>query len=321
MTSHPVQRSRGRVAGELLLWSAAAVCVAAAHAGAVALLLQEPELVAADAAPPSAIMIELAPEPVAEKVEEEQIVPDQVDAEEIKTASHEPIPEPLEQPVPEPMPEPIVEPPVEEVVEHVPEPVAEPVVEPPPLEPEPLPDPVEEIDPIEQMVMAQLENVAVPIPVMRPPPPAPKPVEEKPKKQDAKKPVAKPKAPPPPASEAARKAKAEVAQADRTAAKATSSGGGRNVSPAKWQSRLMSHLERRKRYPSEARSNREEGTVYVRFRIDDGGNVLSVSLSRSSGHSSLDQAVLDMVRRASPVPAPPAGVSKTITAPVRFNIR
>lgn len=316
MTRDPVQRSRGRAAGELLLWSAAALCVAAAHAGAVALLLQEPEPVAADAAPPSAIMIELAPVPVAQEVEEEQIVPDQVDAEEVKTASHEPVPEPVEQPKAQPMPDPIVERPVDEVVEQVPEPV----VEPPPLEPEPLPDPVEDFDPIEQKVMAQLEKVAVPIPVMRPPPPSP--AEEKPKMQEAKKPVAKSKAsPPPPASEAARKAKAKVAQADRTAAKATSSGGGSNFSPAKWQSRLMSHLERRKRYPSEARSNREEGTVYVRFRIDDGGNVLSVSLSRSSGHSSLDQAVLDMVRRASPVPAPPPGVSKTITAPVRFNIR
>jgi protein TonB len=316
MIRDPVQRSRGRAAGALLLWSAAALCVAAAHAGAVALLLQEPEPVAGDAAPPSAIMIELAPVPVAQEVEEEQIVPDQVDAEEVKTASHEPVPEPVEQPKAQPMPDPIVERPVDEVVEQVPEPV----VEPPPLEPEPLPDPVEDFDPIEQKVMAQLEKVAVPIPVMRPPPPSP--AEEKPKMQEAKKPVAKSKAsPPPPASEAARKAKAKVAQADRTAAKATSSGGGSNFSPAKWQSRLMSHLERRKRYPSEARSNREEGTVYVRFRIDDGGNVLSVSLSRSSGHSSLDQAVLDMVRRASPVPAPPPGVSKTITAPVRFNIR
>ncbi|PJI38430.1 MAG: energy transducer TonB [Rhizobium sp.] len=300
-----------------MLWTSAALCVAAVHAGAVALLLlREPEMVVEDAAPPAAIMIELAPEPVAEVTEEEQIVPDQVDAEEIKTASHEPVPELVEEPPPdEPMPQPVPEPPVEEVVEQVPEPV----VEPPPLPPEPLPEPVEEIDPIEQMVMAQLENVAVPIPVMRPPPP--KPVEEKQKKAPEKKKVEKPKAPPPPASEAARKAKVETAQADRTAAKATSTGGGRNVSPAKWQSRLMSHLERRKRYPSEARSNREEGTVYVRFRIDDGGNVLSVSLSRSSGHSSLDQAVLEMVRRASPVPAPPPGVSKTITAPVRFNIR
>lgn len=315
MSRDPLQLSAGRAFGELMLWTSAALCVAAVHAGAVALLLREPEMMAEDAAPPAAIMIELAPEPVAEVTEEEQIVPDQVDAEEIKTASHEPVPEPVEELLPEPMPQAVPEPPVEEVVEQVPEPV----VEPQPLPPEPLPEPVEEIDPIEQMMMAQLENVAVPIPVMRPPPP--KPVEEKPKKAPEKKKAEKPKAPPPPASEAARKAKVETAQADRTAAKATSTGGGRNVSPAKWQSRLMSHLERRKRYPSEARSNREEGTVYVRFRIDDGGNVLSVSLSRSSGHSSLDQAVLDMVRRASPVPAPPPGVSKTITAPVRFNIR
>lgn len=315
MSRDPLQRSSGRAFGELMLWTSAALCVAAVHAGAVALLLREPEIVAEDAAPPAAIMIELAPEPVAEVTEEEQIVPDQVDAEEIKTASHEPVPEPVEEPLPEPMPQPVPEPPVEEVVEQVPEPV----VEPAPLPPEPPPEPVEEIDPVDQMVMAQLENVAVPIPVVRPP--APKPVEEKPKKAPEKKKAEKPKAPPPPASEAARKAKVETAQADRTAAKATSTGSGRNVSPAKWQSRLMSHLERRKRYPSEARSNREEGTVYVRFRIDDGGNVLSVSLSRSSGHSSLDQAVLDMVRRASPVPAPPPGVSKTITAPVRFNIR
>lgn len=314
MSRDPLQRSPGRAFGELMLWTSAALCVAAVHAGAVALLLREPEMVAEDAAPPAAIMIELAPEPVAEVTEEEQIVPDQVDAEEIKTASHEPVPEPVEEQPPEPVPQPVPEPPLEEVVEQVPEPMVE-----PPLPPEPLPEPVEEIDPIEQMVMAQLENVAVPIPVVRPPPP--KPIEEKPKKAPEKKKAEKPKAPPPPASEAARKAKVETAQADRTAAKATSTGGGRNVSPAKWQSRLMSHLERRKRYPSEARSNREEGTVYVRFRIDDGGNVLSVSLSRSSGHSSLDQAVLDMVRRASPVPAPPPGVSKTITAPVRFNIR
>ncbi|GEO86914.1 MULTISPECIES: energy transducer TonB [Alphaproteobacteria] len=300
MTRDPIERSKGRAVGELLLWSTAAVCVAAAHAGAVALLMQQPEIVAADAAPPAAIMIELAPEPVVDVTEEKQIVPDQLDADEVKTASHQPELTPIVEP------EPLPELSVEEVVE--------PVTEPPPLEPEP--PPVDETAPLEQMALAQLENMVVPIPVMRPP----RLNVERPKKKVEAKPVAK-RQPPPPASQAARKAKAEIEQADRTAAKATSDGGGRNVSPAKWQSRLMSHLERRKRYPSEARREREEGTVYVRFRIDDGGNVLSVSLSRSSGHASLDQAVLDMVRHASPVPAPPPGVSKTITAPVRFNMR
>ncbi len=93
------------------------------------------------------------------------------------------------------------------------------------------------------------------------------------------------------------------------------------MSPATWQSRLMSHLERRKRYPAGARARGETGVAYVRFRIDDAGNVLSANLARSSGFPELDAEVVDLVRRASPVPAPPAGVNKNITAPVRFSVR
>lgn len=303
------RRSTGRVLGEWLLWTTAGVLVVTAHAGAVAYLMREPMVAMEDSGPPPAIMIELAPEPEAVLTDETEVSTEQVDAEEVKTASSEPLPEPVEPPPVQPLPEPIPEP------EPEPE-VTEQIVEPPPVvEPEPEPEPIEEVDPVEELVMAQLENVEVPIPMVRPPkldPKIEKPVE--PKKKTVKKQQA-------PASQAARQAKAEVAQADRNAAAVSSSGAGRSVSPAKWQSRLMSHLERRKRYPSEARSNREEGTVYVRFRIDDAGNVLSVSLSRSSGSVALDNAVVAMVRSASPVPAPPPGVNKTITAPVRFNLR
>ncbi len=303
-------RSTRRVVGEGLLWTTAGLLIATAHAGAVAVLLREPEMVIADSGPPPAIMIELAPEPEAVITEENEISTEQVDSEEVKTATSEPLPEPIPEPVEQPLPEPPPPEPEPEVAEALPEP-------PPLIEPEPLPEPVPEIDPIEQMVLAELENVEVPIPMMRPP--VPKPEVEK-KKEPAPKKVVK-KQVQPPATQAARTAKAEVAQSNRNAAAAAANGAGRSVSPAKWQSRLMSHLERRKRYPSAARSNREEGTVYVRFRIDDSGNVLSVSLSRSSGYPTLDSAVLDMVRAASPVPAPPEGVNKTITAPVRFNLR
>ena len=301
-------RSTRRVVGEGLLWTTAGLLIATAHAGAVAVLLSEPEMVIADTGPPPAIMIELAPEPEAIITEENEISTEQVDSEEVKTATSEPLPEPIPEPVEQPLPEP--PPPEPEVAEALPEPS-------PLIEPEPLPEAVPEIDPIEQMVLAQLENVEVPIPMMRPP--VPKPEVEK-KKEPAPKKVVK-KQVQPPASQMARTAKAEVTPSKRNAAAAAANGAGRSVSPAKWQSRLMSHLERRKRYPSAARSNREEGTVYVRFRIDDSGNVLSVSLSRSSGYPTLDSAVLDMVRAASPVPAPPEGVNKTITAPVRFNLR
>ena len=61
--------------------------------------------------------------------------------------------------------------------------------------------------------------------------------------------------------------------------------------------------------------------AHVRFSIDDAGNVRAANLVRSSGHAELDQAVLALVRRASPVPAPPPGAPHEITAPVRFNIR
>src|SRR5690606_2548112 len=104
-----------------------------------------------------------------------------------------------------------------------------------------------------------------------------------------------------PQQTAQRKAQVQVQRSDRNAAQQSSSGVSA-VSEARWQSRLIAHLERRKRYPSASRSRREEGTVHVRFKIDDRGNVLSVSLARSSGHPALDEEVLALVRRASPVP-------------------
>ena len=93
------------------------------------------------------------------------------------------------------------------------------------------------------------------------------------------------------------------------------------ASPAKWQSRLIAHLERRKRYPAAARRRHEEGVVYVRFAIDGQGQVLSATIARSSGSPELDLEVLALLRRASPVPAPPPGAPRNITAPVQFRIR
>ncbi len=89
----------------------------------------------------------------------------------------------------------------------------------------------------------------------------------------------------------------------------------------KWQNRLMAHLEKRKRYPAAAKRRRDEGVATVRFSIDPAGNVLSVSLARSSGIPELDEEVVAMVRRASPVPTPPPGAKLDVSVPVRFNIR
>jgi protein TonB len=169
--------------------------------------------------------------------------------------------------------------------------------------PEPdVPEPVEEE--IVEEKPAPVEKVEVPLPVVQPKREKPKPRNQQAAKQ----------------SRAAIQAAAQVQQSDRTAALQTTSGLS-SLSPANWQSQLMAHLERRKRYPSGARSRGERGTVYVRFTIDGSGNVLSASLARTSGFAELDQEVLALVRRASPVPAPPPGANRTITAPVRFSTR
>lgn len=83
----------------------------------------------------------------------------------------------------------------------------------------------------------------------------------------------------------------------------------------------MSHLERRKRYPSAAKRQRKQGVAQVRFSIDANGNVGSVRLTRSSGVPELDAEVVSLVRRASPVPAPPPGVGRTIVVPIQFSLR
>jgi len=297
------------------LWTLAGLVAIGAHLGAAAWAMREPPALPASDTPPAAIMVELAPEIVAPEVDEQNIATDREVAQQVKAEELQPVEEELEtEEVVQPDPEatPVDEP--ERIIAEEPE-----VAEAEPVEAEPLEQaPVEEVDAIEEAVTAQLEDVEVPLPTSRPPPPERKVEKEEPK---AERPRRKPPAKRPAPSRNADVARVQTRQADVAAASQTSSGSGSNISPARWQSRLLAHLERRKRYPAASRSRREQGTAYVRFRIDDAGNVVSASLARSSGFPALDEEVVAMVLRASPVPAPPPGVNKNITVPVRFSVR
>jgi len=91
-----------------------------------------------------------------------------------------------------------------------------------------------------------------------------------------------------------------------------------------WQGRLLAHLERRKRYPAEARARRLQGVAHVRFTMDRQGRVLSAALEHSSGHAALDREALALLQRAQPLPPPPAetpGERITLTVPVEFFTR
>jgi protein TonB len=95
-------------------------------------------------------------------------------------------------------------------------------------------------------------------------------------------------------------------------------------SRAKWQRELVAYLSRFKSYPAGARDRRETGDIQLRFRLDRSGRVTAVEVVRSSGFPRLDEAAVDMVRRASPLPVPPAevpGESIELVVPVQFHIK
>lgn len=294
---------RGAAVAEAALWVGAGIVMLAVHVGGAAMILREPPLVVADDAPPVAIMIELAPEPEALFTETNEIAPD------TETAAPSPAVEEATS-APE-------EAPPEEVAEPVEPDPADMMAQAAPEEPEPELPEVAEIDDAsdrhDDLILP--DGVDVPLPVSRPAPPQPK----APMKEAARKPAPRVQ-PARSASVPAMRAQAQVRQSDRNAGRLTASGSS-SMSPARWQSRLMAYIERRKRYPSAARARGEEGTVHVRFSIDGSGNVLSVTLVRSSGFAALDEEVLSLVRRVSPVPPPPPGSAKTITVPIRFSTR
>lgn len=160
---------------------------------------------------------------------------------------------------------------------------------------------------------------SVPMPIQRP----------KPQKQKTEKPSEKPKKAEPRGIE--RKSAPDITLSDeateirtsQTSAQYASLGSQtRNVkAEQRWLGQLAAHLERRKRYPHAAQSRRLEGVVRVRFLVLSDGSVTATELVEPSGVSELDEEVLNLLQRASPVPKPPADVNPLITVPVNFSIK
>ena len=309
-----------------LRWSFSAALVAGLGLGGFWLARDWTPPVTMAGEPEPVIMLDLAPPPAPE-VAAPEVLPE-------PEVQPEPEPAPVEPPPPQPEPEPVVEPP--------------PAVEPPPVVPEPIieqPEPPPEVEPVPEPVP---EPVEPPSPEPEPEPlpepePVPAPIPEAPAepapdlafpmpatmsadlaRQRAETPAtpAPTRPRPKPAAEPAPKPQPQQQQAAPAPSQAAPPAVASGPSPAEWQAQVVRHLDRRKLYPREAQQAGQQGVAQVSFSIDGAGNVLSVSLAGSSGIAALDQAALDTVRRASPVPTPPAGQGNvTLTTAIRFALR
>ena len=91
-----------------------------------------------------------------------------------------------------------------------------------------------------------------------------------------------------------------------------------------WENQLLTHLEHYKRYPGLAQQRKQQDTVYLRFNIDRSGKILKWKIERSRGYVLLDNEVAELIKRASPLPPPPAEVTGSnieMVVPVEFFLR
>ncbi|MDR1085364.1 MAG: energy transducer TonB [Deltaproteobacteria bacterium] len=86
---------------------------------------------------------------------------------------------------------------------------------------------------------------------------------------------------------------------------------------------IQRKLNRYKKYPPEAKSQGLIGQVKVSFVVDREGQVISPRLVESSGYRSLDNEVMALLKRISPVPAIPPELNRSslsLTIPVVFSL-
>ncbi len=208
--------------------------------------------------------------------------------------------------------EPIIEEPIEE-----PEPIEE--VEQPP---EPMPEPIvktidvpKKVEPKKETIKVTKKAIAKPKKVIKEV--IPTPVE---KKQPIKEKAVK------------KELTSEVTQASRnneaskkitTGSKSSVTTGGNKGVQQSYIATLSAKLAKHKRYPNSARKRGQEGTATLFFVVQRDGRVSESYISLSSGHKRLDDAVLRMLKKASPLPPFPEDMeqqSLTIRIPIEFKL-
>ncbi|MFU2047137.1 energy transducer TonB family protein [Avibacterium gallinarum] len=194
-------------------------------------------------------------------------------------------------------------------------------------EPEPAPEPVAEPEP------EPVAKEIVPDPIVKPEPPKPEKPKEIKKEKPKEKKKEKTKKEKPLANKALEKGDRNVNSEAKITATATSLGkatvnnpnlvsksAGSDVKNA-YMGALRREIERHRRYPQRAKMMRKQGVATVSFNIAADGSLSNIQLVKSSGNNDLDKAALEAVNRTKSIGARPAGLSPSMTVPIRFSIQ
>ena len=75
-----------------------------------------------------------------------------------------------------------------------------------------------------------------------------------------------------------------------------------------YMSLVFRHIHPYRVYPVEARDTQQHGRVVTRVTINRAGGLVNLKIENSSGSSLIDNAEMDAIRRAMPLPPVPAGL-------------
>ncbi len=201
-----------------------------------------------------------------------------------------------------------------------PQPLTIEIMQPTPLAPVALPEPVVEPVPIKpEPVKKEIKPITEPVKPIQKKSPEPIPIQE----ANPEPTLAEP---PPTVITATSKADATpviVAPLPEPPKKVEPTENDVSNALSQYGNTLGRAIAKHKSYPKIAQMRGWQGECLLDLKIDGNGNVLSANVKESSGHESLDNQALEMVRKASPFPAPPEalrGRNFNITVPVSFKL-
>ncbi|PHM62436.1 energy transducer TonB [Xenorhabdus ishibashii] len=88
-----------------------------------------------------------------------------------------------------------------------------------------------------------------------------------------------------------------------------------------YYARLRQEIERHKRYPRKAKRMKQQGSVIVKFMLQNDGSITAAGIVQSSGNSAIDNEALKTLSLAKSVGFRPANMNPEVTLEIDFKLK
>jgi protein TonB len=111
-----------------------------------------------------------------------------------------------------------------------------------------------------------------------------------------------------------------------TSGRSGGAASGRSTAKAEaaYLAALQRAIARHQRFPNDARRRRQTGVVTLSFVVQGDGRIRQVSIAKSSGEASLDEAAVQAMKRLNrfkPIPAVIGRREWAMRVPIRFDLK